>query len=230
MDMDDVFGDPAEKPESPQGEQQTQEPAQAEPANEAGAPPAPNTEKHVPLAALEAVRNDYKGKSAKLEGELEAIRAERDRLLEAQRQPQSQPRELSIQEQSAAIAEKRFLDTSELIARQKHGDEVVTKAYERMVVEFAKDPALHAQVLRATDPWDEMVKRGKRQQALDAIGDDPETFETRLREKWEAEKAAAQPEQSSAPRLPQSLADARSAGARGATFTGPTPLDSMFPN
>lgn len=222
--MNDVFDEqpanPAEEPS--QGEPQ-QEPVQQEPAA-AGAPPAPDTDKHVPLAALEAERKgrqDWKEKAIRFEEELRHLREQ------AQAQPQ-QPQERDPVMEAQVRLENLTLNASERLARKEYGTEVVDKAFQRLQQEFAKNPALHRQVMNAADPWDEVVQQGKRLIAMDEIGTDPLAY----RQKLEAEIRASlqQPQQPAAPRIPGSLADARSAGARGATFTGPTPLADLFPN
>lgn len=226
--MSDVFNKAfEEQPTEAKGEVQQQEPAAAPvaaaPAEGNGAPPASeDTTKHVPLAALEAERKgrqDWKEKAIRFEEELKALR----------NQSQQQPRgEIDPVQAQAERFENVILNASERNAIAAHGKEVVDKAFERYQAEVSKNPALAMQVRNSADPWDELVKVGKRLMALDEIGDDPNAFRTKLRAEVEAELRASLQTQKPEQQLPASLAGARSAGSRGATWTGPTPLGSIL--
>lgn len=225
--MSEVFNKAfEEQPTEAKGEVQQQEPAstqvEAQPAEGNGAPPASeDTTKHVPLAALEAERKgrqDWKEKAIRFEEELKALR-----------QQSQQPRgEIDPVQAQAERFENVILNASERNAIAAHGKEVVDKAFERYQAEVSRNPALAMQVRNSADPWDELVKVGKRLMALDEIGDDPNAFRTKLRAEVEAELRASLQTQKPEQPLPASLAGARSAGSRGATWTGPTPLGSIL--
>lgn len=235
--MQDVFeeGPKADQPgesqttEQPQGaEQGQQQPAQAaeqQPAGEAAASPAATEQgKHVPLEALEAERKgrqDWKERAIRYEEELKQLRQQ---VQQPAQQPQQDP-VVAYQQRLETV----LLNASERAVRKELGDEVVNKAFARMQQEFAKNPALHQQVLANPDPWRETVTQGQRLMAMDEIGSDPSAYRAKLEAEIRASLSAA-PAAPAAPAVPQSLAGARSAGARGTTFTGPTPMETIFPN
>lgn len=222
--MSEVFNKAFEdKPDEAKGDAQPQETAAAqvaaEPAEGNGAPPAPeDTTKHVPLAALEAERKgrqDWKEKAIRAEEELKALRNQ------SQQQPREQVDPVTAQ---AERFENVILNASERNAIAAHGKEVVDQAFERYQQEVAKNPALAMQVRNSGDPWDELVKVGKRLMAFDEIGEDPSAYRAKVEAEIRASIQTPKPEQ----KLPASLAGARSAGSRGATWTGPTPLGSIL--
>lgn len=226
--MNDVFDNQPSAPEVPKGEQQIEQPAPADLAPADATPPVADTEKHVPLAALEAERSgrrDWKEKALRFEGELKAMRDERTR----REQPQDQQPLDPVQ-----VAENRIqtmvLNASEAMARRVHGQDVVDKAFDRFQKAVEKDPTLYQRVMSQPDPWDSVVREAKRMELLEEVGDDPAAY----RKKIEAEIRAtltADPTTPARPALPQSLAGARSSAARTAPgFNGPPPLSSLFPN
>ena len=252
--MDDVFNDafngtgeereqpaatPAAAPEAPQPQNaetvETKQPAQA--GGDDGATTAQGTEKHVPLAALEAERKgrqDWKEKAIRFEEELKAFKAAQQQL----QQPQQPQQQLSQQEQLQLQMLSTKFDMSELAAREKHED------LDEMVNIFSEaarqNPALAAQLQTQKHPWEFAYKEGQRLKLAREMGDDPKAFREKLRAEVRAEILAeqqqqpAQSNQSAAPsvtHIPQSLASARSSAARGnSAWSGPTPLESMFPN
>jgi hypothetical protein len=215
----------------------------------AGPPPAAGADpaaRHVPLEALEAerrVRQDWKEKAIRAEAERDQLRQQMER-----RQPQQQPPQGGQQQQQPDDPVQRqvqrlenvVLNQSERAARSHHGSEAVDKAWARVQQEFAQNPALYQQIVGAPDPWDQVVQHGKRLMAMDEIGTDPLAYRKKVEDEIRAQLAAgaggaAAPGSDPAgkpapPRLPESLAGARSAGARGTTWTGPAPFDSLFPN
>lgn len=236
--MDDVFGtQPAQQEQVPQGETQAeQQPpeqsAQPQPGEQGAAPPAADTTRHVPLEALEAERKgrqDWKEKAIRAEAELEQFRNQ-------QRQAQQQQPQDPVQTLQTLIVNERF-NISEDLVRQTHQDvdEVVG-----VFMEAAKqNPALAAQMHAHRSPWKFAYDEGKRLKFASEIGNDPEAYRKKVRAEIEAElrgqtgsqpSSSPQSQQPAAQPLPQSLAGARSAGARGNTFTGPTPMESIFPN
>lgn len=237
--MEDVFGElpkePTKQGESQPPEQQPPEPQeqpQQPPPEEPGtaAPPAADASKHVPLSVLEAARKDYKGQAAKLEGELAAIREERDRLRAAQSQQPQQPQDPLVQLQQQMLNDR--LNTSEMMLRDKHAD--VDDVIPVFMEAARQNPALAAQMYANPHPWKFAYDEGKRMRFAAEVGNDPAAYRKRIEDEVRAELAKAQaPAQSpaaQAPSVPASLADARSSGARGATWTGPRPFDTLFPN
>jgi hypothetical protein len=228
MSIAAAFGE-EESPETelPQGEQAPLEQAEKpEPTEPAGAPPAPDAEtKHVPLAALEAERRgrqDWKEKAIRFEEETKQLR---ERLQERPQEPQ-QPRDplVSLHE---TVVNERF-NTSEMLARDKHAD--LDEVVQVFMDAAAKNPALSAQLQNERHPWEFAYQEGKRLKFAAEIGNDPAAYRARLEAEIRASLQPAAPAAPAAAPLPQSLAGARSAGARGTTFTGPTPFESLFPN
>ncbi len=221
--MNDVFGEPT--PQDTKGETPIDQPRPevVEQIKEEAAPPAADTEKHVPLAALEAERGqrrDWKEKALRLEGELKAARE----FTQRQRQAPQEQTEYDPFQARLAQLETIALDASEQSARQAFGSETVDKALAKLQ-EAA--PHLIQQALQQQNPWHFVVKEGKKLMLLDEIGDDPATYRARIEAEIRASMNAPVPK----PVLPTSLATARSSASRGAsTFNGPPPFDSMFPN
>lgn len=221
--MNDVFGEPT--PQDTQGETPIDQPRPevVEQIKEEAATPAADTEKHVPLAALEAERGqrrDWKEKALRAEGENKALREQYERATRHV-QPQEQEAEYDPIQARLAQLETITLNASESSARKTYGSEEVDKAFEKLK---ASSPQLVQQALQQADPWDFVVREGRKLALLEEIGGDPASYRARI----EAEIRAGTP---SKPVLPTSLATTRSAGGRNApSFTGPPPLSSMFPN
>lgn len=120
-----------------------------------------------------------------------------------------------------------MLHQSEIMARDKYGDEIVDKALQ--AANAAGDRA-KAEFLQSPHPWGEMVKWHKRQQTLQVVGEDPEAYrakvETELRAKILAELKAGS--QAPAPKFPGSLATATAQGSQGAMLTEEAAMDSIF--
>lgn len=216
----------AEPQDAPKGE--PQEPASADAAN--GEPPSPGNEKNVPLAALEAVRKektDWKEKAIRYEEQLKQLQ---ERQQAPQQQPQQPQRDLTPHE----IAFNERLNTSELLAREKHPD--MDEKLAAWTAAADKNPALGAELLNQRHPWEYVYQQGARLLAMQEIGDDPAAFKERMRQELLAEMqaqpaATAQPAPApaSAAALPTSLATARStAGRSAAAYTGPRPFDELF--
>jgi len=188
------------------------------------------TDKHVPLAALEAERSqrkDWKEKALRLEGQLEALTKNQQQQNTQQEQQQHQMDPLQVMEQRMLHQNLNF---SERMARKEYGPELVDKAFEKFSELAKSNPALHQQVLQSADPWDAVVQEYKKASLLEEVGTDPAAYREKLRAELLAElgqnpgaTAAAQTV------LPKSLAGSRSSATRSApSFTGPTPLDQIL--
>jgi hypothetical protein len=236
--MDDVFNTPpgneegqGETRQTEQQHQQVEQAAQEQQSGEQGAaPPVAQDTKHVPLEALEAERKgrqDWKEKATRFE---ERARALEEQLARTQQPQQGQQQQDPLQVMQQQIVNERF-NTSEMLVREKFQD--VDDVIGTFKEAAAANPALIAQMHAHPHPWKFAYEEGKRLRFAAEIGNDPEAYRKKLRAEIEAElkaQGAPQSQQPGAPALPQSLAGARSAGARGNTWTGPTPLDSMFNN
>jgi hypothetical protein len=233
--MQDVFEEQGQQPAhqgETQPEQQPQEQSAQPPEGEGAAPPAADTTRHVPLEALEAERKgrqDWKEKAIRAEAERDQLRQQMERGQQPPQQQQQDPL-LTLQQQ---MVNDRF-NFSEALMREKHAD--VDEAVEAFKEAAKQNPALVAQMHANPLPWKFAYEEGKRLRFATEIGNDPEAYRKKVRAEIEAElKAQQQPaslqsQQPAAQPLPQSLAGARSSGARGGTFTGPVPFETLFPN
>lgn len=103
---------------------------------------------------------------------------------------------------------------SELLARNKYGDEAVEKAQQAAVAQN-----LGPQFMRMRDPYGALLEWHRRASFVQEIGPDPEAYKTKLRETIRNEvleelkaPAAAKPQQ----HFPGSLIDATASGPQGA--------------
>lgn len=202
--------------EQPKAEEKPQDPPADEPK-----------EQMVPLAALQAEREEKRGLKTRV-----------DRLEQylTQMTQQNQPRPPSMQEdpegfmqmfgaQIAAREANITAEMSEKFARIQHTDAVVDEA-------FAAAEAAGAlnQFIGKRDAWGELVKWHKAQKALKEIGDDPEAYKQRMRQELMAELAAERANNPANQPAP-SLAGETNLGARTApAWSGPTPLDDILGN
>jgi hypothetical protein len=220
--MDDVFDGPEEKVPS-EGEAQVEQPVTESPP-EPAAPPAADTEKHVPLAALEAERagrRDWKEKALRSEGEIKSLR---EQLARTAQQPQEPRQPADPLQQAAEFALSERLNTSEMLAREKFGDAAVDEAFAKFQEAQGKDPSLHQRVMSQKHPWGALVKEMQRAALLDEIGDDPAAYKERLKA-----ELLAPPVSTPKPVLPTSLAGARSsAGRTSPGVTGPPSFKELF--
>lgn len=200
----------------------------------AAATPAAESSKQVPLQALEAERTkrrEWRDKFQHLQGQFDAMqRMQQSGQAQAPNQGQQQPQFQDPAQRFAYEAIERSensrFDTSEMLAREKFGDELVDKAFQH--VTDVNDPTVWSRIKAAKHPWAEVVKESKRLEILGQMGDDPLTYEQKLKEKWLAETNPAAPGAVRTP-PPASLAGSRSsAGRTTSPFTGPTPIKDLF--
>lgn len=154
--------------------------------------------------------------------------------------PAGWAQDFAVRAQHAMLNER--LNTSETMLRDKLGDAKVDEYVGAFKAAAEKDPQLFGKLYSQPAPYQWLVREMDRQRAHADIGDDPAAYrsklEAELRAKWEQEVA----EQSAnggngrtvtvspAAGLPPSLANARSVAGRTApTFTGPPPLEELFP-
>lgn len=215
------------EPEKPADEPKGDTPP-AEPAKGEGEPPAPESEKHVPLSALEAerkTRQDWKEKAVRAEERQKALEAQLEQIRQQQPQQPQQPPSAE-----ALVLNERF-NMSEMMLRQQHED--VDEVIGRFMQEAEKNPALGAELRRQTHPYQWAYQYAKRLALMDEIGNDPNAYREKLKEQIKAELAQQQPAEPAppkqSPQIPQSLASARSVGSRTASaYSGPTPLDAIL--
>jgi hypothetical protein len=246
---------PPREPEKPAREAKEPE---AETEDEALAHVQGGDNRTVPFSALEKVRNDWKSKAAaeKAKADLLAQQLEEFKRQATAPAPPSPPQQqmpappdprvdpvgamqyLYTQQQHMLLNER--LNNSEAFVRDKMGEDL-----DKYVAEFkdaaGKDQALWGKLYGQPAPYQWLVKEMDRRRAQADIGDDPAAFRSRveaeLRAKWEQEvqgqmnggngrTVTVSPAAGMAP----SLANARSVAGRSVpAFTGPPPMDELFP-
>ena len=205
-------------------------------------------ESSVPRQALldeRSKRQDWKEKAVRAEAlaaEREKQAAELAKRIEAlEQRQQATPPQPQYQESAFQWADPQTdphtynaqremhqrANISEMMMRREIGAE----ATQKLIAEFhdlaRTDPLLMQRVRMELDPFDFARREVERQRVLREVGDDPTSYEKRLREKWEAEQAAkapaiALPQNTPPPHMPPSLAGVRSAAPRGAPqWSGP---------
>ncbi len=156
---------------------------------------------------------------------------------EAYAQYQQQQREMDK-------AEIRF-EQSEVMAREKHGDALVTEVMEWAVQKGAEEKArlgispFATEYFRQKHPVDWAVKQHKREIAQREIGDDLDAYKAKIIAEHIAANAAPQtaaqpvtavpPTTPAQPRPPRSLASTPNAGATPQQETPDNPLDLLTP-
>ena len=190
------------------------------------------------------------GKGRRLEGELAAYRKQQE---EAQRRaaapPQPQPTyqpppdpavdprgfaQHLVQQQQAALLNER-LNNSEMMLREKIGDQKLSEYVEEFRGMAEADPTLFSKLYSQPHPYNWLTREVERQRTLRDVGDDPAAFRAKIeaeaRAKWEAEAKAAPPPVSPAAGLQPSLATARSVAGRtvGAWSGEPSLEDVLSP-
>ena len=222
--------------------------AQAAPASQAG-DPDPASDPRAPKW--------YREHMAKVGREAAALRAENERLRTGQ-QPQPRPHpgdqgpelpnpatdpegyhraitgHFNAQMQQMQLA--NVLTVSERFARQQHGGE----AFEECKAWLTTRPDLEEYFLTQPDPWASAFAHYSRERLAEEIGDDPNAWREKERERLRAEILAeqngrsAEPAPAPAPRMraapPAPASQVRSAQPRDerGQFTGPRPLSGVF--
>lgn len=209
----------------------------------------PDTKRLVPLTELKSER-EKRQEFARLRDEAErraAIAeeqlAEARRAWQFQQQPhqtlqhQQQPQipdpftdpeayQQYVVEQAQHVALSERLNTSQMLAEEKHGTGKVQAA-----LQAANQMGVLRGFIQTRNPYGELVKWYDRQMALSEIGDDVPAYkanlEKQIREKvlQELKSGQASPQQ----RFPGTLADASASGAQGAMMlSDQAMLDSIF--
>ena len=121
------------------------------------------------------------------------------------------------------------LNTSEMMALDKHGKDVVERETEYFKKRTEADPRLWNELYAKPHPYQWMIDSNATARLHEEIGTDPAAYEAKLRAKWEQERGAGPPPISPAAGLPPSLANARSAAPRGTNgFAGPMSMDDIL--
>jgi len=121
------------------------------------------------------------------------------------------------------------LNTSEMLALEKHGKETIDSETEYFQRRTQADPRLWNELYSKPHPYQWMIDNNATARLHEEIGTDPAAYEAKIRAKIEAERGAAPPPVSPAAGLPPSLASARSAAPRGTNgFSGPPSLADIL--
>jgi hypothetical protein len=214
---------------------------------------APAVTPPAPLAPVEPAKPQGEGGHIPIN----ALLDERDKRQKAERriaelEAQHQPRNIpSVTDDPEAFAQHQQLliqqtatntrfETSELVARQQHGDEPVQKAMDWAMQRSQESPAFAAEYLKQKHPIDWAVRQQKRHALLDEIGDDPEAYRAKLRAELAASNGATDPTpptipvpaspQPAAPKPPPPRPSLASAPTAGGMQTVPVvaPFDAAF--
>jgi hypothetical protein len=124
------------------------------------------------------------------------------------------------------------LNTSEMMAIDKHGKEVIDAETAYFQQRTQADPRLWNELYSKPHPYQWMIDNNATARLHEEIGTDPAAYRARIaaeeRAKWEQEQGAGQ-RVSPAAGLPPSLASARSAAPRGTNgFSGPPSLADIL--
>lgn len=220
-----------------------------EPKAEQSSGPAPLIEDGE-RSALVAQAKDERRKRQDLEKRLKDL--ERQIMPPQQHQPQQQQRPPQQVPQrpdpwtdpdGAAAYDRAQQHYALYETRVSLGEEIMRSAkpdYDEVVSVFreiaSNDRMLAHQLVNSPNPAKFAYEMGKKLKLMSEIGDDPTAYETRLREKWEAERAAQTPAAPMpAPKAPapKSLAGTPSAQPRDtkgkfASYDGPASLDELL--
>lgn len=135
-----------------------------------------------------------------------------------------------VQATQQAVVMNERLNVSEMLARDKHGDEAVEAAQQAFIETAQADPTLWQQLHTQRNPYGWLMKWQQQRQFMSEVGDDPAAY----RQKLEAEiraKVESEFAQQRQPVVtpPPSLASARSNGRMSEpVWSGPPPLSSAF--
>ena len=147
--------------------------------------------------------------------------------------PQADPRGFAnhlMQQQAATLLNER-LNNSEMMLREKIGDEKLGEYVEEFRQLAQADPTLFGKLYSQPHPYNWMTREVDRLRLVRDVGSDPAAYRDKIlaegRAQWEAEKAAPAP--SPALGMQPSLATARSVAGRSAgAWTGEPSLEDVL--
>ena len=242
--------EPVQQPEPVQTEPQPEPEPEAEPqtdakADEPAQPGEPSsseenepTSQTVPLKALESERH----KRQELERRLAALESQNDQLHsdEPEIDPLLEP-EKFVEESEKRVTSKvdndmfnMRVEMSQMMLRSQFED---YDEVEAVFLEAAeKNPALAIQLRQSPMPAQFAYQEGQRLKFLNSIGDDPKSYEQKIREEERAKvleelktQSSDQEKTDAVEAAPKSLADApNTAPRKGPEWEGPTPLTSIL--
>lgn len=186
-------------PEEAEAEQPQVEAEEAKGEEPAAPPVAQDETKHIPISALLDEREKRQAaarEAEELRKRLEAYEAQKQQPPDFYENPEQRLAMERAQMQHVLWNER--LNTSEMIARNAHGDDAVDAARDAFMAEAERNPTLRAELQRQQNPYGYVVNWHKRQAVLSRLGDDPEAYiqaevQRRLQEAQAAPKPAAPP-------------------------------------
>jgi hypothetical protein len=191
-------------------------------------PPVKDEGPHVPRKALEderRKRQELERQIADLTSKAAPPTAQPQTQQPVQQQPRQMPKrpdpwtdpegaaaydQMMLQHQ---LFETRVVTSQELMKATKPDFDEINRIF---IEAASSDPYLEQQLVQHPLPAKFAYEQGKRIKLMREIGDDPDAYEKRLREKWEAERADQQQPQPQpvAPAAPKSLASTASTQPR----------------
>ena len=203
--------------------------------------PAPH-EAIVPRSAYEkerARRQDWKSRAVAVETEMALLKKQLDEAKNAPPPQSTPPPQLEpidpvrdpegYTRRMRGVVLNERLNTSEMLALEKHGKETIDAETEYFQRRTQADPRLWNELYSKPHPYQWMIDNNATARLHEEIGTDPAAYEAKIRAKIEAERSAAPPPVSPAAGLPPSLASARSAAPRGTNgFSGPPSLADIL--
>jgi hypothetical protein len=137
-----------------------------------------------------------------------------------------------VQQQQQALLNER-LNNSEMLLREKIGDEKLSEYVNEFRSMAEADPTLFGKLYSQPHPYNWLTREVDRLRLVRDVGDDPAAFRSKIeaeaRARWEAEAKAAPPPVSPAAGLQPSLATARSVAGRSAgAWTGEPTLEDVL--
>jgi len=224
---------PAPEPSAPVIE--AEKPAAPEPEPQGdGRARDPETGRFVPISALLDERDKRQAETAKridLEAQLQRY--------QQPQQPEQIPTDPSGIIQYALAEQQRIafnerLNTSELMARQAHGEDIVSEAQQAFLAAVGQNPMLQQQLQGQIHPYDFVVKWHKQHKLMSEIGQDPEAWRKSEAEKIRAQVLAELQGQGVSPapssqQPPPSVVGRPAAARAGTVPTGPgNAFDNLF--
>lgn len=229
---------------APQPQEAKDPPQQQEqPAPQAETPPGQPQDRMIPLQELRSERQkrqDAERQLAELRGQVSAferMQQQRPQQPQPQAQQEQVPDPYADPEGFARYQNQRqhvqfreqIANMSEAIARRQFGPDLVDKATQWAIQNNVAQHFFHS----ARDPYGELVETFQRQEALSRIGNDPDSYERRIREEernkvLEELKAGGVNGGQPKPTFPGSLASATPTGRQGGHLDPQTAADSVF--
>lgn len=230
------------KDAAPNGKAPAAAPAAPEPDDDADPGEARPGDQVVPRRAYETERQkrqNWVERASKAEAERDMLSKQ---LEEARKPPPPESRPPPVYEpidpvrdpegytrRMRGVVLNERLNTSEMMALDKHGKEKVDAETAYFQQRTQADPRLWAELYSKPHPYDWMINNNATARLHEEIGTDPVAYEAKLRAKWEQERGDGHAPISPVAGMPPSLANARSSAPRGTNgFAGPMSMEDIL--